>query len=152
MSTRKDKPRVTPFWRTKTLAQMSHAEWESLCDGCGKCCLHKIREDNGTVALTNVACRLLDMATGRCGNYRQRKTLVPDCIVLTAKKTPKLDWLPATCAYRLVSEGEDLPAWHPLKTGDPASVRLAGVSVVGRCISERDAGPLRHHVVEWPDF
>ena len=125
MTERKEKAGAAPFWRTKKLSQMSPAEWESLCDGCGKCCLHKIREDDGTLTLTNVACRLLDTATGRCGNYQQRKKLVPDCVVLTPKMTRKLDWLPSTCAYRLVGEGNDIPSWHPLKTGDPASVRAA---------------------------
>jgi uncharacterized cysteine cluster protein YcgN (CxxCxxCC family) len=152
VTSRRPKAEAPPFWRTKTLAQMSKAEWESLCDGCGKCCLHKIREDDGTLTLTNVACHLLDTRTGRCGNYRLRKSLVPDCVVLTPKMAKKLDWLPTTCAYRLVANGEDLPDWHPLKTNDPASVRRAGISVTGRCISERDAGLLRHHVVEWPDF
>ncbi|TAL00669.1 MAG: YcgN family cysteine cluster protein [Rhodospirillaceae bacterium] len=152
MTERRKKAGFTPFWRTKTLTQMSNAEWESLCDGCGKCCLHKIREDDGTLTLTNVACRLLDTVTGRCGNYRRRKTLVPDCVVLTPKMARDLDWLPSTCAYRLVGAGKDLPSWHPLKTGDPASVLQAGISVTGRCVSERTAGPLRHHVVEWPEF
>jgi uncharacterized cysteine cluster protein YcgN (CxxCxxCC family) len=147
-----DRAGPAPFWRIKKLSQMNRKEWESLCDGCGKCCLHKIREDDDAITLTNVACRLLDPKTARCGNYLKRKTLVPDCVVLTPKKARKLDWLPGTCAYRLVSEGKDLPPWHPLKSGDPASVVRAGVSVAGRCISERDAGPLRHHVVEWPGF
>jgi uncharacterized cysteine cluster protein YcgN (CxxCxxCC family) len=146
------KTKTPPFWRTKTLADMTPAEWESLCDGCGKCCLHKIREDDGMLTLTNVACRLLNTKTARCGNYARRKKLVPDCVVLTPKKARKLDWLPSSCAYRLVSEGKDLPAWHPLKSGDPATVHSAGISVMGRCVSERDAGPLRQHVVEWPEF
>ena len=141
-----------PFWRTKSLTAMTQAEWESLCDGCGKCCLHKIRERNGELSLTNVACRLLDVTSGRCGNYGKRKQLVRDCVVLSPQKLRKLDWLPQTCAYRLVGEGKDLPAWHPLKSGDPATVVEAGISVAGRCISEREAGPLRQHVVEWPDF
>jgi uncharacterized cysteine cluster protein YcgN (CxxCxxCC family) len=144
------KPR--PFWRTKALTAMTTAEWESLCDGCGKCCLHKIRERDGSFTLTNVACRLLDTATGRCGNYRKRKQLVRDCVVLSPQRLRKLDWLPATCAYRLVAEGKDLPAWHPLRSGRADSVLDAGISVAGRCISERDAGPLRQHAVEWPGF
>ena len=141
-----------PFWRTKPLAEMTNKEWESLCDGCGKCCLHKIREDDGSFTLTNVACRLLDVAKGRCGNYAKRKQLVRDCVVLSPQKMRKIDWLPSTCAYRLVAEGKDLPKWHPLKSGTPATVITAGISVAGRVISEREAGPLRQHVVEWPGF
>jgi len=134
------------FWREKTLAEMNQAEWESLCDGCGKCCLHKIRERGGALQMTNVACRLLDTATCRCGNYARRKYLVPDCVVLTPKSIVKIDWLPATCAYRLLKEGEDLPDWHPLVSGSADSVHTAGVSMSGRCISERDAGPLHEHI------
>jgi uncharacterized cysteine cluster protein YcgN (CxxCxxCC family) len=134
------------FWREKSLAQMSREEWESLCDGCGKCCLHKIREKNRTLSPTNVACRLLDTTTTRCGNYARRKALVPDCVVLTPASLAAIDWLPETCAYRLVKDGKDLPAWHPLVSGDAESVHAAGVSVRGRCISERDAGPLHEHV------
>lgn len=136
-----------PFWRTKSLAQMTPREWESLCDGCGQCCLHKIAQPGGPALNTNVACRLLDPATCRCSNYLRRTRVVRDCVVLTPETVPALDWLPATCAYRRVAAGEDLPAWHPLISGDPASVHRAGVSVRGRCISERDAGPLEDHVV-----
>jgi uncharacterized cysteine cluster protein YcgN (CxxCxxCC family) len=126
---------------------MSQAEWESLCDGCGKCCLHKIREKSGALTFTNVACRLLDTHSCKCANYPRRKALVPDCVVLTPTSVKSLDWLPETCAYRLLDEGKDLPAWHPLVSGDPESVHRAGISMQGRCISERDAGPLEDHVV-----
>lgn len=136
------------FWRDKTLKQMSSAEWESLCDGCGKCCLHKIRETDGTLKLTTVACRLLDTQSCRCGDYGRRKALVPDCVVLTPASVRKINWLPDTCAYRLLAEGKELPAWHPLITGDPATVHTAGISVRGRVISERDAGPLQDHVID----
>ena len=145
------KPRA-PFWQTKTLAEMSRAEWESLCDGCGKCCLHKVRRKNGSVAITNVACRLLDLKSCRCGNYPQRKRLVSDCVVLEPDTVGTLDWLPSTCAYRLVSDGRDLPEWHPLKTGSADSVHRAGISVRGRAVSERDAGEIAKHIVAWPDF
>ncbi len=136
-----------PFWREKSLKQMTAEEWESLCDGCGKCCLHKIREKDGTLKMTNVACRLLDTRTCRCANYARRKDLVPDCVVLTSDSVAGLDWLPGTCAYRLVSEGKDLAHWHPLVSGQAKTVHTANISVRGQCISERDAGPLHHHVV-----
>lgn len=135
------------FWRAKTLAEMSRTEWESLCDGCGKCCLHKLREKSGALKLTNVACRLLDTDSCRCTNYPRRKALVPDCVVLTPASLPGIDWLPSTCAYRLAQDGKDLPDWHPLVSGEEASVHTAGISMGGRCISERDAGPLEDHVI-----
>jgi len=137
-----------PFWRTKTLSQMSQTEWESLCDGCGKCCLHKIRRPDGSLTFTSVACRLLDTHSCRCGNYPRRKALVPDCMVLTSKNLAALDWLPGTCAYRLLRDGHDLPAWHPLVSGDPERVHTAGISMRDRCISEREAGPLEDHPLE----
>lgn len=140
-----------PFWRTKRLDEMSHAEWESLCDGCGRCCLHKLRdEDTEQVHFTNVACRLLDLGTCRCGDYERRQTRVPDCVALTPQTLAEIDWLPPSCAYRRLQEGKDLPDWHPLITGDPASVVRAGAAVAGRVVAERDAGPLEHHVAGWP--
>jgi uncharacterized cysteine cluster protein YcgN (CxxCxxCC family) len=140
-----------PFWRSKTLAQMSRAEWESLCDGCGRCCLHKLRdEDTGELGWTNVACRLLDTATCRCSDYANRKARVPDCVKLTPKRLAGIDWLPPTCAYRLLAEGRDLPWWHPLVSGDPRTVVEAGVSVGGKVVRERDAGSLEDHITAWP--
>ena len=140
-----------PFWETKTLEEMTRAEWESLCDGCGRCCLHKLRhEDNNALSYTNVACRLLDVNTARCSDYAHRKRRVPDCISLTPEEVRAVDWLPPTCAYRLVAEGKKLYSWHPLISGDPASVAKAGVSVAGRAISERQAGALENHIVNWP--
>ena len=128
-----------PFWKTKTLEEMSPEEWESLCDGCALCCLHKFQdEDSGEVILTHVACRLLDLKSCRCRDYRRRHKRVPTCLVLNPKLVRKLDWLPETCAYRLVAEGKDLPDWHPLVSGDPDSVHRAHASVLGRAISERD--------------
>jgi uncharacterized cysteine cluster protein YcgN (CxxCxxCC family) len=139
------------FWHDKTLAEMSKAEWESLCDGCGRCCLHKLRdEDTDELSFTNVACGLLDVKTARCSDYARRKTKIPDCVQLTPKKLKKVDWLPPSCAYRRLQEGKDLPSWHPLITGRAESVIEAGASVAGRVISERDAGPLEHHLAEWP--
>ena len=136
-----------PFWRSKSMSAMTPAEWESLCDGCGQCCLHKLREADGTLHKTRVSCRLLDRTSCRCGNYARRKQLVPDCVVLTPETVGALTWLPETCAYRLVADGRDLPTWHPLVSGDPASVHKAGISVRGRVVSERDAGRLENYIV-----
>ena len=137
------------FWEVKTLEQMSREEWESLCDGCGKCCIHKLEdEDTGELHATNVACRLLDRRSGRCTDYKHRKLYVPECVRLTPAKLKQLDWLPSTCAYRLLADGDDLPEWHPLITGDPESVHRAGQSVRGWTVSEDEAGDLEHHLVE----
>jgi uncharacterized cysteine cluster protein YcgN (CxxCxxCC family) len=140
-----------PFWRTKTMAEMTAAEWESLCDGCGRCCLHKLRhDDTGDLSFTNVACRLLDLKSCKCGRYAERQTWVPDCVSLTPEEVRRIDWLPPSCGYRRLAEGRDLAWWHPLVSGDPKTVHAAGVSVRGRAISERRSGPLEHHVVDWP--
>lgn len=140
-----------PFWKTKPLDAMSRAEWESLCDGCGRCCLHKLRdEDTDRIAFTEVACRLLDTESCRCRDYRNRRAHVPDCVKLTPKRLPAIDWLPPTCAYKLVAEGRDLHWWHPVVSGDPETVHRAGVSVRGRTVPEREAGALEDHVVRWP--
>ena len=136
------------FWDLP-LADLSRAEWEALCDGCGQCCLHKLEdEDTGEIAHTNVACKLLDTTTARCRDYRNRRAFVPDCLRLTLRIVDKVAWLPRTCAYRLRADGEPLPAWHYLVSGDPQGVVRAGVSVAGRVVSEVDAGPLEHHVIE----
>jgi len=138
-----------PFWQRKALADMSAAEWESLCDGCGKCCLLKLEDiDTSEIAYTNVACRLLDLGTCRCSRYAERRRFVPDCVVLSPDNIGDLFWMPQTCAYRLLAEGKELPDWHPLVSGDPESVHRAGVSIRGRCITERKAGPLEHHVLD----
>ena len=140
-----------PFWRTKTPERMSQAQWESLCDGCGRCCLHKLRDETtGALEYTNVSCRLLDTETCRCKRYANRRRFVPDCVQLTPDNIAAIDWLPKSCAYRRLAEGKDLPWWHPLLTGDPESVHKAGISVRGRAVSETRAGPLEHHVVDWP--
>lgn len=119
-----------PFWRRKRLEQMSHDEWESLCDGCGKCCLLKLEdEDTGEIYLTRLACRLLDIGQCRCSDYANRHVKVPDCLSLTPEMVATLGWLPETCAYRRVREGRDLDWWHPLRSGDPTSIHRAGVSV-----------------------
>jgi hypothetical protein len=144
-------PKPPPFWQTKRLEDMTRAEWESLCDGCGRCCLHKLREeDTGELSYTEVACHLLDLNTCRCRDYRHRQARVPDCITLTAEVVRKIDWLPPSCAYRRLAEGKDLAWWHPLVSGDPNTVHTAGISVRGRAISEREAGMLEAHIVDWP--
>jgi uncharacterized protein len=137
------------FWELP-LEALDRAEWEALCDGCGRCCLHKLEdEDTGEVIETNVACRLLDHGTARCSDYKHRKAFVPDCLRLTPKLVAQVAWLPPTCAYRLRADGKPLPEWHYLLTGSHESMIRAGVSVVGRVVSEDDAGPLEHHIVEW---
>ena len=143
----------TPFWKAKALAEMSEAEWESLCDGCGKCCLHKLQDaDTEEILSTNVACRLLDLKSCQCSDYTNRKVKVPDCVQLTPETAGTLPWLPPTCAYRLLAEGEDLPHWHPLVSGSSETVHAAGISVRGRSISETKAGPLDGHIVFWKDL
>lgn len=138
-----------PFWE-RPLATLDKAEWEALCDGCGQCCLHKVEdEDSGAVYATNVACRLLELQSCRCGDYRSRKRLVPDCLQLTPKTLPRYTWLPETCAYRRRAAGEPLPDWHYLVSGDREAVHRAGVSVRGRAVSEILAGPIEQHIV-WP--
>lgn len=128
-----------PFWSTKSLEDMSPSEWESLCDGCGRCCLIKLQdEDSGTIHATDVACTLFDANTCRCTNYAQRATKVPDCVTLTPKEVRTLPWLPPTCAYRLVANGEALKWWHPLVSGTPQTVIEAGVSVKGRVFARED--------------
>ena len=130
---------------------MNLEEWESLCDGCGQCCLYKI-EDEGTAKLfnTSVCCHLLDSSTGQCSDYPVRKAKVPDCHVLTPDKVTELTWLPSTCAYRLVNEGRRLHDWHPLISGEPESVHQAGVSVRGRPLTPSDrAGDLSDYQVHW---
>ena len=126
-----------PFWETKTLEEMTSAEWESLCDGCGRCCLHKLRhEDTGSLSHTNVACRLLDVNTARCSDYANRKRRVPDCITLTPQEVRSVDWLPPSCAYRLLAEDKKLAWWHPLVSGRPGTVDEAGISVSHDAYSE----------------
>lgn len=141
-------PMTANFWE-RPLAELSRTEWEALCDGCGKCCLHKVEdEQSGEVHGTNVACKLLDRHSGRCSNYRGRRAFVPDCIRLTAGNVTRLPWLPSTCAYRLRAEGKQLPQWHYLISGDPEAVHAAGISVRGWTVSEIEAGDIEHHLVD----
>ena len=135
------------FWLEKKLDEMTHKEWESLCDGCGKCCLHKVEDvDTGTFYSSDVACTLLDTDSCQCSDYKDRHKTVPDCITLTAKLTPTLDWLPDSCAYRLVSAGKDLPQWHYLKTGSRDTIHQANMSVRKKCVSENEIVDLESHV------
>ncbi len=155
----KSKPRASrsqasPFWRGRALDDFTKAEWESLCDGCGRCCLVKLEdEDSGEVYFTDVGCRLLDPATARCRDYGHRARRVRDCIRLTPESAASLTWLPPTCAYRLLARGEDLPEWHPLVSGRRESVAEAGISVLGRVGALEDEMPVEalvDHIVAWP--
>jgi len=137
------------FWELP-LEALSRDEWEALCDGCGRCCLHKLEDDEtGAIAETNVACKLLDPATARCKDYRHRKAFVPDCLRLTPRLVQQVHWLPESCAYVRRSRGQPLPRWHYLLTGSKDAMHRAGASVAGRVVSETEAGPLEHHIVEW---
>ncbi|APE27908.1 YcgN family cysteine cluster protein [Aurantiacibacter gangjinensis] len=139
------------FWELD-LGDLSRAEWEALCDGCGRCCLHKLEDaDTGEIAETNVACKLLDTGTAQCRDYRHRKAFVPDCLRLTPKLVREVPWLPSSCTYRLRAEGKPIPDWHHLHTGSRDAMVAAGVSVAGRVVSEAQAGPLEHHIVDWDD-
>jgi uncharacterized cysteine cluster protein YcgN (CxxCxxCC family) len=126
---------MSHFWETKTLLEMSQDEWESLCDGCGKCCLHKLEdEDTGEIYITSIACKLLDLKTCRCTKYTERTKFVPDCLDLSDVNFYQYQWLPKTCAYRLLNDGEKLPLWHPLISGNKNSVE----TVASYAISETE--------------
>jgi len=144
-----------PFWKTKSLEQMTDSEWESLCDGCGRCCLVKLEDadDSKRTYFTDVGCRLLDGATCRCTDYLNRTKKVPDCVRLTPRNVRKIVWLPSTCAYRRVADGHDLYWWHPLVSGDPETVHTAGISVRGKVGADEDAvrdEELEDRIVQWP--
>lgn len=139
------------FWENKPLAELSRQEWESLCDGCAKCCLHKLEDDNtGEIFYTKVACRLLD-DNCQCTRYLERNELVPMCVWLKPEDIEAFHWLPSTCAYRLVAEGKPLPEWHPLMSEDENSVHEVGVSIKGRALSEEYVHPdgMEEHIVHW---
>lgn len=130
--------RVMDFWKRKTLAELDQQEWESLCDGCGLCCLQKLEDEDDPAAIyyTRVACKLLDLDSCQCSDYANRRKHVPDCIQLTPKDAQGFSWLPPSCAYRLVAEGEDLPPWHHLVSGDAQAVHKVGISRAGRMLAE----------------
>ena len=143
---------MSDWWHDKSLAELSISEWEALCDGCAKCCLHKLEdEDNGEVFYTKVRCRFLDEQSCRCTDYANRSTLVPNCIELRSADWKGLDWLPSTCAYRLRAHGQPLPRWHPLVSGSRESVHSVGVSIRGRAISDEYVHPdgYDEHIVHW---
>ena len=143
-----------PFWKTKTLAEMSEGEWESLCDGCGKCCVIGLEdEDTGEIYLTDVACKMLDGKACRCSDYPNRQKHVSDCVKLTPENVPELNWLPKTCAYRLVGEKRDLFWWHPLISGDPDTIHAARVSVRNKTRPEGrlQISGLMKRITKWPE-
>ena len=140
------------FWKIKKLAEMTTEEWESLCDNCGKCCLHKLEdEDTGKIVFTNVACKLINLNSCRCTRYSERTRLVAECLDLKQFDVAQYNWLPSTCAYRLLNDGKELPAWHPLLSGSTASVKRAGVSISSYAIKESVAMNLEDHIIEWLD-
>ncbi len=143
---------MAEWWHDKTLAELSPTEWEALCDGCAKCCLHKLEdEDHGEVVYTRVRCRQLDEISCRCSDYPNRSVLVPNCIRLEPGNIREFHWLPGTCAYRLRAQGERLADWHPLISGNANSVHRAGISIRGRCVSEDYVHPdgFDEHIVYW---
>ncbi len=138
------------FWETKKLSEMTTEEWESLCDNCGKCCLHKLEdEDTGDIYFTSVVCNLIDLDTCRCTRYAERTRLVPECLDLKQHDFAEYNWLPATCAYRLLTDGEQLPSWHPLLSGTPDSVQDAGVAISSYAMKESEIDDLEDHIIEW---
>jgi uncharacterized cysteine cluster protein YcgN (CxxCxxCC family) len=140
-----------PFWHTKSLEELTREEWESLCDGCAKCCLQKLEDvDTHQIFYTNIVCSLLDPESCRCTHYKDRSNLVPNCITLKPKDLLDPYWLPPTCAYRLLAEGKELPEWHPLRFGgDKRKMRLGGHTVQGKVVPETDADDWEHHLIDW---
>lgn len=141
-----------PFWQQKALTEMTRDEWESLCDGCGRCCLLKLEdEESGEIAYTDIACRLLDIGACRCTDYKNRQKEVTDCVALEPGNIKALGWMPSSCAYRRLSEGKDLAWWHPLVSGDPDTVHQAGISVRGRVVPEDRGDDPEDRIVTWPE-
>ena len=140
------------FWKTTPLEQLNKDQWESLCDGCGKCCVLKLEDvDTGDIHYTDVGCKLLDCQTAKCTNYADRKKYVPDCVLLTPTNLSLLSWMPESCAYKLIHEKKDLPFWHPLMTGNPDSTLIAGKSVATHVVPEHtvDEDALPDHIKDW---
>lgn len=144
-----------PFWKQKSLKQMSRQEWESLCDGCAQCCLIKLEDDAARkVFYTSVVCKYLDEGKCECRQYQRRAELVADCVRLTPENVGKFHWLPKTCAYRLISEGKDLKWWHPLVSGNRSTVHEAGISVKDKVLSEEFVHPRGYdeHIINWVEY
>ena len=138
------------FWETKSLNQMTKVEWESLCDGCGKCCLHKLEDiDTGEISVSNVSCSFLNQTSCKCKDYKNRNENVPDCIQLDLKNLKKLDWLPSTCAYRLIDEGESLHDWHHLISGSSETIHERGMSVRDCSVNESSLKNVEEYILEW---
>ena len=140
------------FWETKQLSEMTTEEWESLCDGCGRCCLNKLEdEDSDEIYYTNVSCKLLDLEKCCCTDYENRKVSMPDCMILSVDNQAALEVMPSTCAYRLLDAGKPLPDWHPLITGRQESVAEAGMSIVGKAVSEEyiHYTQFPEHLINW---
>ncbi|MFT7389282.1 MAG: putative cysteine cluster protein YcgN (CxxCxxCC family) [Candidatus Endobugula sp.] len=146
---------ISPFWKSKSFTQMTQVEWESLCDGCGKCCLHKLEdEEDGEVYYTDIACKYLDDNSCHCKDYSNRLQLVPECLQLRPQDIAEFHWLPKTCSYRLLAGGDDLPQWHHLLSGKPELIHQLGFSVKGRTISEEQVaqesdGDYQERVIHW---
>jgi len=139
-----------PFWKTIPLSEMSRKQWESLCDGCAKCCLQKLEdEDTREIHFTNIVCNQLDLYNCRCTCYMDRSVVVPTCVTLTPAELQDPYWLPSTCAYRLLAKGRDLPAWHPLVSGDRDTVESSGNSIKGKVVRESDADEWEFHLIDW---
>ena len=147
-------PQAGFFWKTKTLEEMSASEWESLCDGCARCCLEKLEdEDTGKIYFTHISCTLLDAGLCACKDYPNRSAKVSDCVRLSPENVRTLNWLPPSCGYKLVAEGRDLYWWHPLISGDPDTVHSAGISVRGKTVREQDwaVEDWQDRIVTWPN-
>lgn len=142
-----------PWWEAKSLHEMSREEWEQLCDHCGKCCLHKLEdEEDGTVYYTDVACHLMDQESCHCTDYANRRVLVPSCVRLDIGNLDQINWMPPSCSYRLLKEGQTLPDWHHLVSGSKQTIHQVGASVHGRSVNEKDVDEdeFEEHIVEWP--
>ena len=139
-----------PYWKTVPLTEMTREQWESLCDGCAKCCLQKLEdEDTGEIHFTNIVCDLLDLENCRCTHYSERSVLIPSCVTLTMADLEDPYWLPSTCAYRLLAEGQDLPQWHPLVSGSSRTVETSGNCIRGKVVRESDADEWEFHLIDW---